>query len=95
MGEEEELQELKEQIKLRMNFVFEEMKQTRKQKGLSILHVSNTTGIGYGYVSDIENGKHHKIGLHTIMRYCEGIDEDYNELLMRAERKFKNYQHNK
>ena len=85
MGEEREIQSKKQQAANRINYICKEMQKARKTKGLSILIVSNASGIGYGYISDLENGKHKNIALHTIIRYCDAINEDYIALLTRAE----------
>lgn len=81
-NEQEELQKVTQE---RMTFVFREMKRSRHEKNISILQVSMTSGIGYGYISLVENEKKKNVGMPTIMRYCAAINEDFIALLTRAE----------
>lgn len=80
----------KERLKAnhKLQFITKEMKNTRNEKKLTVMNISSKSGISYGYVSDIENGKHLQVGLHTIIRYCQAMNEDYLSLLIRAEEKY-------
>lgn len=71
-----------------IRFVSKEMKLLRKDRKLTVMEVSIRSGIAYGYVSDIENGKHMKIALNTIIRYCKALNEDHLSLLSRAHMKY-------
>lgn len=82
---EEDKNNLQQITQERMSFVFKEMKRTRHEKKLSILQVSMISGIGYGYVSLLENEKRKNVGMSTIMKYCIAIDEDFIALITRAE----------
>lgn len=85
MDEEHKENNLHKVTQERLSFIFKEMKRTRNEKKISILHVSMVSGIGYGYISLVENEKQKNVGMGTIMRYCVAIDEDFIALITRAE----------
>lgn len=85
---DEEINSIKRDFSNRITYICKEMKVARMNKGITVSEVALRSGIGNGYVSDLENNKHPQIGLHMIMRFCHAIDEDYLTILMRADYKY-------
>lgn len=72
-----------------MNHFGKRVRQLRRQKGLSLRDLAPQVGVGFTYLSKVENGRLDFGDFPSealIHRLAEALDEDENELLLLAEK---------
>lgn len=65
-------------------YVFEVIKQTRKEKKLTILELAAICDVSPGYLSDLENQKHPNASLRFLLKVCITLDLNLDKVLQTA-----------
>lgn len=74
-----------EQYSLKISqYIFRAIKDRRYEKNYTILELASICDVSPGYLSDVENGKHHNTSLRFLLKICIALDLKLDDLLHKS-----------